>query len=67
MEKENIWPTEEDGEGKREIIWRSKINGDANATNRPTNQPTNKANIELSAFSKLRKNEKRQRFAMKIY
>ena len=47
---ENIWSTEEKktGEGKRGIIWRRKINGDAN-------RPTNLVNIVQSVFSKVRK------------
>ena len=42
-------------------VYIEKINGD---DNRPTNQPTNRVNIEQSAFSKVRKIEKRQRFAI---
>ena len=40
-------------------LLKKKINGDVNRpTNRPTDQPTNRANIEQSAFSKVRKEKK---------
>ena len=36
-------------------VYIEKINGDAN---QPTDQPTNRANIEQSAFSKVRQKKK---------